>query len=203
MSRSTPSESLAQWEAELTKALDSNLESLRFLLDAILDSRISLMTAPPYSWKHDDMNKWRDMQFTFGTDESQLRDPIQASASSFDKGIATPPQYRTYDSILTACAKELKSIQQEQTVPWNDEIEAGFRQLGRPPPRGAKTTTTRGTPKTILQLETDVNTSLYNDLRLMQSNHFYQTEYRHFVVVESKNSTVFAKEKLVDSVSTQ
>lgn len=198
MSNSTPSESSTQWESELTKALDSNLESLRFLLDAILDSRISLMTAPPYSWKHDEMNKWRDMQFTFGTDESQSRDPIQASASSFDKGTATPPQYRTYDSILTACAMELEPMQQEQPVPWNDEIEAGFRQLGRPPPRGFTTTT----PITFLQLEADVNTSLYNDLRLMQSNHFYQTEYRHFVVVESKNSTVFVKEKLVDSVST-
>jgi hypothetical protein len=189
------------WKTELTKSLNSNLESLRFLLDAILDSRISLMTAPPYSWKHDDMNKWRDMQFTFGTDESQLQEPVQALASSLDKGTTTPPhQYRTYESIFTVCAKELETIHQEQPVAWNDEIDAGFRQLGRPPPRG---TTTKAPPKTVLQLEADVNTSLYSDLRLVQSSHFYHTEYRHFVVVESKNSTAWAKEKVADSVSAQ
>lgn len=147
------------------------------------------------------MNKWRNMQFTFGTDETQLREPIQTSAFSLDKGMATPPQYRTHDSILTACAKELEAIHQEQPIAWNDEIGAGFRQLGRPPPRGFGTTTTKGTPKTALQLETDVNTSLYSDLRLMQSNHFYHTEYRHFIVVESKNSTEGGKEKDADSVS--
>ena len=202
MSSSTPSKSSTPLETELTKALDSNLESLRFLLDAILDSRISLMTAPPYSWKHDDMNKWRDMQFTFGTDESLLRDPSQASVSSLDKGMASPPQYRTYDSILTACAKELEAIPKERPIPWDDIIEAGFGQLDRPPPHGLTTTTTTK-PRTVLQLEADVNTFLYSDLRLIQSNHFYQTEYRHFVVVESKDSTVFGKEKVVDSVSTQ
>lgn len=202
MSSSTPSKSSTPLETELTKALDSNLESLRFLLDAILDSRISLMTAPPYSWKHDDMNKWRDMQFTFGTDESLLRDPSQASVSSLDKGMASPPQYRTYDSILTACAKELEAIPKERPIPWDDTIEAGFRQLDRPPPHGLTTTTTTK-PRTVLQLEADVNTFLYSDLRLIQSNHFYQTEYRHFVVVESKDSTVFGKEKVVDPVSTQ
>src|SRR5258706_14371511 len=191
MSSSTPSKFSTPLETELTKALDSNLESLRFLLDAILDSRISLLTAPPYSWKHDDMNKWRDMQFTFGTDESQLRDPTQASVSSLDKGMATPPQYRTYDSILTACAKELEAIQQEQSVPWNDDIEVEFRQLGGPPPHGliTTTTTTKGTPKTALQLEADVNTFLYSDFRLILRNHFYQTDYRHLVIVECTNST--------------
>jgi hypothetical protein len=189
----------------LTQALDSNLESLRFLLDAILDSQISLMTAPPHSWKNDDMDKWRDMQFNFGADEIQSRELIQTSASSLDKGTV---QYRTHDSILTACAKELETIQQVHPIAWNNEISAGFRQLGRPPPHGFGTatstaTTTKGTPKTALQLETEVNTSLYSDLRSMQSDHFYQTEYRHFVVVESKKSTEGGKEKGSDSVSIQ
>jgi len=149
------------------------------------------------------MAEWRDMQFNFGTNENQLQEPIQASASSLDNGTATLPiQYRTYDSILTACTKELEIFQQEQPLAWNNGIDAGFRQLGRPPPRGFATTT-KGIPKTALQLEADVNTSLYSDLRLMQSNDFYHTEYRHFVVVESKNSTVLGKEKLIDSVSTQ
>ena len=148
------------------------------------------------------MSKWRETQFIFGADESRLQEPTEALAFSLDKGTASLPlQHRTYDSILTACARELETFQQEQHVAWNDEVQAGFKQLGRPPPRSS-TTTKEGIPKTALQLEADVNTFVYSDLRLMQSNHFYQTEYRHFVVVESKNSTVWTKESVADSVST-
>lgn len=142
------------------------------------------------------------MQFTFGADESRLQEPIEALEFSLDKGTATPPlQYRTYDSILTACSKELENFQQEQPIARGDEVDAGFRRLGRPPPRSPVTTNER-ISKTALQLEADVNTTLYHDLRLMQSNCFYQTEYRHFVVVESKDSTAWAKDKVADSVST-
>jgi len=146
------------------------------------------------------MSKWREMQFTFGADESQLQEPIEALTFSLDKETATPPlQHRTYDSILTTCVKELETFQHEQPVAWSDETDAGFRLLGRSPPHNLPTN--ERVPKTTLQLEAGVNTSLYTDLRLMQSNHFYQTEYRHFVVVESKDSTVLAKDKVADSVS--
>lgn len=149
------------------------------------------MTAPPYSWKHDDMNKWRETQFTFGAEECRFQEPIEALAFSFDKGTATPPlQYRSYDSILNACAKELETFQQEPPVARGNQVDTGF------------STTNERISKTALQLEADVNTTLYSDLRLMQSNHFYQTEYRHFVVIESKDSTARAKDKVVDSVST-
>ena len=161
------------------------------------------MTAPPYSWKHDDMNKWRETQFTFGAEECRFQEPIEALAFSFDKGTATPPlQYRSYDSILNACAKELETFQQEPPVARGNQVDTGFRQLGRHPPYSSTTATNERISKTALQLEADVNTTLYSDLRLMQSNHFYQTEYRHFVVIESKDSTARAKDKVVDSVST-
>ena len=187
----------------MTNSSYSNLESLRFLLDAILDSRISLMTAPPHSWKDDKMNKWCEMQLTFGVDESRLHEPIEVSAFSLDQRAATPPlRSRTYGSILTACAQEMESFQEQQPVPWNDDIDTGFKQLSRPRPRSF-TTTSKSIPKTTLQLEADVNTSLYSDLRLIQSNYFYQAEYRHFIVVESKHSTAWAKGKVADTVSRQ
>jgi hypothetical protein len=164
------------------------------------------MTAPPYPWKHDDMNKWREMQFTFGADEDRFQEPIEGLAFSLDNEAATAPfQSRTYNSILTACTKELQAFQEEQPIPWSDEVDAGFRRLGRPSSRNftTTTTTTEATPKPALQLESDVNKSLYNDLRLMQSNQFYQTEYRRFVVTESKDSTAMVKEKAADTVNTQ
>jgi hypothetical protein len=161
------------------------------------------MTAPPCSWKSDDMSKWREMQFTFGADESRLQEPTEALAFLPRQRDKQPRPSNIVHTIryLLRVPRNWKLSSKSNLSPGMTRFKQGsgnwvaLHRVVPPPPRRVSLRPYCNSKPTSIH-------SLYSDLRLMQSNHFYQTEYRHFVVVESKNSTVWAKEKVADSVST-